>query len=90
MKLLVCNRFAIQEGSTLLAERVGSNPRYGYPYNGFRVLDSRAGACRPIAERVLWFGILVPTILVVFDGTMLCRVVRLQFRLQIDVSEFAS
>ena len=33
------------------------NPRYGYPYNGFRVLRFHAGLSRPVTKRVLWFGI---------------------------------
>ena len=41
-----------------------SNPRYGYPYNGFRVLRFSAGVCRPVAKRVLLFGISKPMILV--------------------------
>ena len=45
-----------------------SNPRYGYPYNGFRVLRiSHAGMCRLVAKRVLWFGI-SPTTILSFDA----------------------
>src|SRR5262245_41075229 len=39
-----------------------SNPRYGYPYNGFRVLDSHAVLCRAVANCALWFGIFIATI----------------------------
>ena len=40
-----------------------ANPRYGYPYSGFRVCSSHVGACRPIAKCVLWFSIFPTTIL---------------------------
>ena len=40
-----------------------SNPRYGYPYNGFRVLDFPAGPCRAVTKRAFLLAISVPIIL---------------------------